>query len=260
MLTEHTTRVFNLHNFCGLAALAAVFAVSLWLTHVDILRIETRLPDPEKVSCVKFVGREFTDREDIDNILRLQADALEHRAEESGTYVWVDGEWVRYIDTNADRIIEDDPNNRYTYVDRVSLTYELESGKTIARYYNIWTDTEYVDSEAGRIAESYMNQWDTINYRTVTIDDVEHKRLDLVLENVQAIYVDFMEENGLDQEELRKALAKDARSLIAAIKADCAEGNMPRIMSTTAVPSGWRMNTRTPAMTIIRKSGSLFPV
>ena len=28
MLTEHTTRVFNLHNFCGLAALAAVCAVS----------------------------------------------------------------------------------------------------------------------------------------------------------------------------------------------------------------------------------------
>ena len=32
MLTEHTTRVFNLKNCCGLAALAAAVAVSLWLT------------------------------------------------------------------------------------------------------------------------------------------------------------------------------------------------------------------------------------
>ena len=221
MLTEHTSRVFYLKNFCGLAALAAVFAVSLWLTHVDILRIETRLPDADKIKNVTFVGREFTEREDIDNLLRFQADALEHRADNSGTYVLVDGEWVHYIDTNSDKIDEENPNNQYTYVDNLLLTYEMENGKLIQRRYNIWIDTEHVQSEAGRIAESYLTSWDTLNYRTVNINGVEHKRLDLVMENLEGVYVDYMTNN-----DLQKVLAKDADSLIAAIQADCAEGNM----------------------------------
>ena len=221
MLTEHTTRVFNLKNFYGLAALAAVFAVSLWLTHVDILRIETRLPQAEKIDYVAFSGRQFTETEDIDKLLRLHADALEHRAESSGTYVLVDGEWVHYIDNNSHLIDEENPDNQYTYVDSIRLTYKMENGKIINRRYYIWMDTRYVDSEAGRIAESYLTQWDTINSRTVTIDGVEHKRLDLILENVKSIYVDYMEEGDRQLE-----LAKDADALIAAIKADCAEGNM----------------------------------
>ena len=229
MLTEHTTRVFNIHNFCGLAALAAVCAVSLWLTHVDILRIETRLPEAEKIKYVQYAGQKFTETEDIDNILRLHADALEHRAEDAGTYVLIDGQWIGCFGENYDKYVkdvEDSSKFQYTYVDNVSLTYEMESGKLIKRRYNIWTDTEYVDSEAGRISESYLTRWDTVNSRTVTIDGVEHKRLDLILKNVEGIHVDYMENSGRNLDELAKELAEDADSLIAAIKADCAAGNM----------------------------------
>ena len=220
MLTEHTTRVFYLKNFCGLAALAAVFAVSLWLTHVDILKIETRLPDAEKVKTVTFNGTVYTEREDVDNFLRLQADALEHRAEEAGIYVWQDGQWViGYNDTDPKN-----PDNRYTYVDSARLTYELENGKLIQRRYNIWVDSEYVQSEAGRIAKDYLTRWDTINDQKVTINDVQYKRLDLVMENAERVYVDYMDAD----EALQKKLASPSnlRSLIAALKADCAEGNM----------------------------------
>jgi len=217
MLTEHTTRVFTLQNSVGLAALAAVFAVSLWLTHVDILKVETRLPNPEKIKNVSFNGTVYTEREDIEKFLQLQADALEHRAEDAGIYTLVDGEWVLgFADTDPK-----DPGNRYTYVDSARLIYEMENGKLIKRRYNIWVDNEYVQSEAGRIAEDYLTRWETVNDRTVTIDGVEHKRLDLILENVKSIYVDYMEEGDRQLE-----LAKDADSLIAAIKADCAEGNM----------------------------------
>jgi len=226
MLTEHTTRVFNLQNCYGLAALAAVFAVSLWMTHVDIFRVETRLPEAEKIEYVAFGSRQFTEAEDIDKLLRLHADALEHRAENSGTYVLVDGEWVHYIDTNSHLIDEENPDNQYTYVDSINLIYEMENGKLIKRRYNIWTDTEYVESEAGRISESYLTQWDTVNSRTVTIDGVEHKRLDLILKNVEGIHVDYMENSDRNLDELAKELAEDADSLIAAIKADCAAGNM----------------------------------
>ena len=225
MLTEHTTRVFSLHNCCGLAALAAVFAVSLWLTHVDIFRIETRLPDPEKIKSVQFGGEEYTEREDIDNFLRLQADALEHRAEDAGTYVLVDGQWIGCFGENYDKYIRDaagHSNYQYTYVDYMSLTYEMENGKLIRRHYYIWVDNEQVQSEAGRISERYLTRWDAINNRVVTIGDMEYNRLDLVLENVKSIYVDYMD----DTPEIREKLAEDARGLITALKADCAEGNM----------------------------------
>ena len=223
MLTEHTTRVFSLQNFCGLAALAAVFAVSLWLTHVDILKIETRLPDVEKIKNVSLYGKKYTEREDIENFLRLQADALENRADNAGPYVLVDGEWVQYIDSNSNRIDEEDPNNQYTYVDTVRLTYEMENGKIIERRYYIWVDNEYVKSEAGRIAEDYLTRWETINDRTTMIGGVEYNRLDLVLQDVTGIHVDYME---ADSHEQQKALAEDVDSLLAALKADCAEGNM----------------------------------
>ena len=221
MLTEHTTRVFRLQNFCGLAALAAVFAVSLWLTHVDILKIETRLPDAEKIRSVTFNGTKYTEKEDIDNFLRLQADALEHRAENAGAYVLVNGEWIQYIDTNSQRIDEENPNNQYTYVDSARLTYEMENGKLINRRYNIWVDNGYVQSEAGRIAEDYLTRWETINNRKVTIKGVEYDRLELALQNLEGVYVDYMEDA-----DKQKELAEDVDSLIAALKADCADGNM----------------------------------
>ena len=217
MLTEHTTRVFNLKNCCGLAALAAVFAVSLWLTHVDILKVESRLPEAEKIRKITFNGNEYTEQEDIGNFLRLHADALEHRAEEAGVFALVNGQWVQGFGD----LDKEDPINCFTYVDSARLTYEMESGKLINRRYNIWVNSAYVQSEAGRIAEDYMTRWETVNNRKVTINNVEYDRLELVLQDVKGIYVDYMEDT-----EKTKALAKDARSLVAALKADCDEGNM----------------------------------
>jgi hypothetical protein len=222
MLTEHTTRVFTLHNCCGLAALAAVFAVSLWLTHVDILKIETRLPDAEKIRNVTFNGTVYSEKEDIDNFLRLQADALENRAEEAGVFALVNGQWVQGFGD----LDKEDPNSRFTYVDSARLTYEMENGKLINRRYNIWVDNDYVSSEAGRIAESYLTRWDTLYDRKTMVNGVEYNRLDLVLKDIKGIYVDYMDAPGQHSLQKQAALAEDVDSLLAAIQADCAEGNM----------------------------------
>ena len=219
MLLERSTRVFGLKNFYGLAILAAFFAVSLWMTHVDLFGIETRLPQVETIRSVTFGGRVYEEQADIENFLRLNEDALEHRAENWGSFVLVDGEWVQYVDTNADRIDEDDPDNIFTYVDSVNLTYELESGKQIRRRYNIWMDNQHVSSEAGRIAREYLSSWDTINSRTIEVDGVEYKRLDYVLQNVKTIYVDFMEDP-------QNITTQEIRGFVAALQADCAENNM----------------------------------
>ena len=219
MLLERSTRVFTLKNFFGLAVLSAFFAVSLRMTHVDLFGIETRLPDAESIRSVTFGSRVFTEEEDIENFLRLNRDALENRSDNWGTFVWVDGEWIQYIDTNSDKIDEENPDNRCTYVDAVNLTYELNNGKIIRRRYNVWMDNEYVSSEAGRIANAYLTQWETVNGRTFTLDGVEHNRLDYILKDVKNLYVDYMNED-IRTENL------DVPSLIAAIRADCAEGHM----------------------------------
>ena len=221
MLTEHTNRVFNLRNCCGLAVLAAAFAVSLWLTHVDILKIETTLPEAEKVRSVTFNGTVYTQREDIDNFLRLHADALENRAEEAGLYTLENGQWVQSFGDEA----RENTQNPFAYVDSARLTYEMENGKLINRRYNIWVDSAFVRSEAGCIAEGYLTSWETINNRTVTVNGVEYNRLDLVLENVKGVYVDYMDTRQ-DHIAKQAELAKDVDSLIAAIRSDCAEGNM----------------------------------
>ena len=221
MLTEHTNRVFNLRNCCGLAILAAAFAVSLWLTHLDILKIETTLPEAEKVRSATFNGTIYTQREDIDNFLRLHADALENRAEEAGLYTLENGQWVQSFGDEA----RENTQNPFAYVDSARLTYEMENGKLINRRYNIWVDSENVQSEAGRIAEDYLTSWETINNRTVTVNGVEYNRLNLVLENVKGVYVDYMDTKQ-DHMAKQAELAKDVDSLLAAIQADCAEGNM----------------------------------
>ena len=219
MLLERSARVFTRRNFYGLAVLTAFFAASLWMTHVDLFGIETRLPKVETIRSVTFADREFTEKEDIENFLTLNRDALENRSEDWGAFVWADGEWIRYVDTNSDRIDEENENNRYTYVDTVSLTYELDNGRIIRRRYNIWMDNEQVSSEAGRIARDYMTQWETVNSRIITVENVEYNCLDYVLRDVKSIYVDFQKDNvPTDLSEME--------SLLAAIRADCAEGHM----------------------------------
>jgi hypothetical protein len=149
----------------------------------------------------------------------MNRDALENRAENWGPYVLVDGEWIQYIDNNADRIEEENPDNHYTYVDSVNLTYELDNGKQIRRRYNIWMDNEYISSEAGRIARDYLTRWDTVNSRTIEVKGVEYNRLDYILQDVSGIYVDFMD----GQQDISR---QEVLELVAALQADCAEGHM----------------------------------
>ena len=219
MLLERSSRVFTRKNFVGLAILTAFFAVSLWMTHVDIFGIETRLPKAESIKSVTFGGRVFEEDTDIENFLAMNRDALESRVENWGTYVLVDGDWIQYIDNNAGRIDEENENNLYTYVDSINLTYELDNGKQLRRRYNIWMDNEYVSSEAGRIANDYLTSWDTVNSRTVEINGVEYNRLDYILRDVRGIHVDYVD--GIQDISRQEVL-----ELVAAIQADCAEGHM----------------------------------
>ena len=134
-------------------------------------------------------------------------------------------------------------------MDSINLTYELDNGKQIRRRYNIWMDNEYVSSEAGRIANDYLTQWDTVNSRTIEVKGVEYNRLDYILQDVSGIYVDFMEGQ-------KDTSRQEVLELVAALQADCAEGHRLRAIITTPAISGWKMNTRRTAITIFVPSVS----
>lgn len=222
MLVERSTRVFRLKNFTGLALLAAVFGISLALTHFDVLGIEDYLPRADQVKKVTFgtdwtANRDLDSPEDVEAMLRLQENALENRAQDSGTYVrGYDGGWVHYEDTNDHLYDREDETLPASYVAEVSLSYELENGKIIKRRYNVW-----VDSEAGALTKDYLNSWKELN-STYERDGVFYDRLNQALDT----FVNFR--TGYGEGPLPEICSdrQAAEALLECIDMDVREGNM----------------------------------
>lgn len=225
MLIARSTRVFQLRNFWGLAVLALAVAVSFVGTHFDVLGIETRRPDPEDVESVFFEssytgGLTLTEREDIENMLRLHALAVEGKVSGGGDlYVkGYDGSWVQVIDSNEglyDAALE---NPEFTYVASVGLRYELKNGSAMARRYLIWTE-----QEEGVIARKQMSRWDYVNHRHVEVDGEPVPALDMVLKDFRYMTVD--RNTGRD-EAVQLNDKADALSFLEAVKKDCEAGTM----------------------------------
>lgn len=224
MLLERSTRVFRLKNFYGLIGLAAVFAITLGLTRLDVLGIRTRLPDPAKVSSVllesiRTQGITLRSEADVEDILELQRHAAQSPLEDYGTYILTDsGEWVRYSDTIASLSDEEPEDARYRYATQITLTYRMENGSTMRRRYRVWTD-----SPAGQIAREYLSRWDAVDTYTIRINGRDEKVLPMVLSSAKTISFSYPEESFSDVKDLTR---QDAEALIAAIQADCEAGTM----------------------------------
>lgn len=224
MLIERGTRVFRLKNWYGLAALTGALALSLVLTHFDVLGVETWMPKVEDVKSVTLAyNYDLTGKEDIQKILNLQSEALETRLEDSGSYVQDEtGEWIRFLGVETHEEMErwQDYDSRYAYY--ATIVYTLESGKEITRRYPIWFDGQAADD-----VRSILSRWEYIcNERDVVYQDgrkIEISILDNVLNSLEELWVE-----GFDGpvEGADRAMAE---SLLDAIKADCEEGNMAQV-------------------------------
>jgi len=221
MLVERSTRVFRGKNWIGLAALTAVIAVSLFCTHIDLFGVARWVPDADKVASVRMVNmyHDLVEPQEIEDMLRVQEQAIQDRLEHSGPYVMgTNGELVQYIDNNKE-LTPDDPRELAdcVYAVNVRLVYTMKNGREVGRNYVVWAD-----SEAGKITENYLSRWETINGRYNRIDEQEgwESRINVVLSTLEAIYID-----GTGEVKDPAVLA-DAEGLVAAIRADCAEGNM----------------------------------
>lgn len=225
MLIERTTRVFRLRNWYGLGALALTLMVTLVCTHFDILNLEEKMPRADRIESIALdtsysgtIGLE--DAEDIQQILLLHALTLENRAEEgAGTYVvGTNGEWVRYIDNNADLIDEEDKDQPTRMAASIRLRYNLDNGNTVRREYNVW-----VDSPEGQILREHLNRWENVfGQETIYLDGVEVNTMDMTLNTFESFGVDYIEGPLPDSVNTRE----NAESFLDAVRADCAAGNM----------------------------------
>ena len=218
MLVERSARVFRPQNWVGLGILAAVLAVSMGLTKLDVLGLEERMPDIGDIASVQLNFYKMDDRTDIETVLKLHNLALNDRVNQDGAYALEDsGEYVRMEDSSYRYWQEGDPLPQQRIATSCYLTYTLKNGKTVQRSYNVW-----VDSAAGEIPNKLLSRWDAVNSDTVEINGKEVEVLPLVLDSVERMYCSLTD--GKLPEELQTRAA--AESLLHAIKADCAAGTM----------------------------------
>ena len=216
MLMTRSTRVFQPKKWLGLLALAAVLAISLVLTYFDIFGIETRVRNPEEVESASISlyyydePLELTEREDIENLLKLQRLALDNRPASTGTFPVVDGEVLddKQIQESFDsgKSLEGYPCRKAA---QVSLTFRLKNGNTVQRCYRIWTDRE-----EGAIANQYLSRWEAV------LDQSDYSKA-LDLDNLWEITV-----YGYGAVPETLCTREEAESLLKAIRADCDAGTM----------------------------------
>lgn len=216
MLIARSTRVFQLKKWIGLLILSAVIAGSLAATFFDVLNIETRMPETERIVSAT-VGRhagnynaaEVTDPADIEQLLRLQEIALEDRLETPGTFP-VDLN-VTYRDDIGYCYEDGTPyEGEYYYVSTLYLTYTLDNGKVITRYYKIRTT-----DEVRSIVNEYLSRWEVVS-KNAWYGEEEY----LDMNEIRYVHI-FGQE--LDKDSLTR---EDIEALMTAIRADCEERTM----------------------------------
>ncbi len=225
MFLERSTRVFRPKNWIGLGVLAAVTALSLLLTWMDVLGIETWVPKAEKVESVSFQGpipMELTEREDIEKVISVHRLALEDRIEQPGLYPvrWLEENYpdFRFVEVPEDdfRYGEEgdyDENEPHKKADHLWITYTLTSGKQVEREYSIWTD-----QEEGQIVRAMCSDWDLVWNNAFRNWGSEPEKFDIN----QVYSIDFSGEM-LKDDQVSPALL---RTLLDALKADCEDQNL----------------------------------
>ena len=162
ILLERTVRVFRFKNWLGLAAMAAVLAGSLAMTHYDVFGIETWIPAVEDVKSVTLgynmyngMSEELTEDADIEAVIRLQQLALEDRLEEGGSHLVIDGQIYSWTEMETLGLKD---SGDYRYSSEIYIDYKMENGRTISRKYIVWGDAEEAE-----IVNEYLSRWEVVS-------------------------------------------------------------------------------------------------
>ena len=204
MLLERSTRVFRLKTVGGFLLTAAAVALSLFITHLDPLGIETWVPETEDLKGVTVSTRyqstySTEDPAEIADLLRLHEVALHEN-------VSVHPDYDSYFYN---------PDNNDPEAVRINLVYHLENGLIASREYYV-----LATGAGGDIIRNYFTRLDVVLSRPTIqdADDLRHEMKD----------IEYIDLNGKEvpeeyvTEEFRLALAD-------AIAADCEAGNMVQL-------------------------------
>ena len=204
MLLERSTRVFRLKTVGGFLLMAAAVALSLFITHLDPLGIETWVPEQADLKGATISTRyqstySTEDPAEIADLLRLHEIALTENVSVHPDY---DSDFYN-------------PDNSDPEAARISLIYHLTNGLTAFREYYV-----LAEGEGGEIIRKYFTQLDVVipGSDIQDLDDLRHELKD----------VEYVSLNGREVGE--KYLTKEfLLSLADAIAADCEAGNMVQL-------------------------------
>lgn len=209
MMLERQSAVFRKgRNWLGLAVLAAVFGLSMYINTLDPFGIVTWMPEAEEAALVEFgVGwRGEVDSDDpqvIADVLRIHELALE----EMITAEDISAEELKRVTKEPSLESVDEPDYRESC--SFSVGYTLKDGRKVQRRYYLW-----IDSEAGRLLERYASSVEAI-FHIETPED---------LLNIAAA-PDFMAVEGVQLP--KELLTKETmESFLRAVIADCEAGTM----------------------------------
>lgn len=191
MLLERTSRVFSKKNLLRGGILISVFLLTLVAAKMDILGIESWVPEAEKVTAVRIdkghynveEGEELlllTSPEDIETVIGIHEDCLENKGK--------------------DGIM-------------LTISYKLKSGRTVNRYYFV----------RGEENLQHLTRWLSTPAQIFGADLTEEEFLE------QNQYVTIRKDSTEDRKTVTDPVA--LRALYQAILLDCEEGNMASLVN-----------------------------
>lgn len=200
MLLTRSTRVFGLKSWLGLFLLAAVFCLSLFVTRLDPLDIEGRIPQVSEVESAQLKLANYSDEyetsdpEEIADLLTIHREALKDHITEREAYY---------------------QENRRDYV-TIRLEYALKNGLTLRREYFL----KVADPE-GALAEQYFSKVSAItrNHSSMFNAITPEQLLAMAAKpnHIELAYASIAEEYLTEE---------FVEELFAAVIADCEEGTM----------------------------------
>ena len=207
MLIKRTVRVFRWKTWLQCGALIGIFLLTLLVTKLDPLGIQTWMPDAKNVASIQVnanhgnyvsIGETFTveDAEDIEKMLHVHSILIYGDAVENA------------VITPTTTVESDKTTPAENYSIPVSIHYQLKDGRTVSRYYHA-----YVVSEAGQILRDYFAD-------VSCVLGVEEDELESFVNELEAVYVDG---------EPAHLTAQDKLELLQAIVADCENGYMIQV-------------------------------
>lgn len=222
MCLQRTTRVFRVRTAAGAAVMAAVLGVSLVAVKMDILDIQTSVPDADEIVSASLNEGYYPGNavcktpEDIEQVRTFHRLALEQDLTK------------QELDQEREAMFQGNNNNwedyYASYRENVSLSYQMKDGREISRQYNI-----RLDSEAGEILRRQTSRLDV----AVTLIDfggnnqrMRPENAQQLMEQVRKPHSISIEGHTLDREYLTE---ENVRALFEAIIADCQAGNLSQL-------------------------------